>query len=170
MARKSFGHWEADLLHPQKSGAAILVANERKSRYTLLAKLDGKHAEPVADQLTKWLEPLPKNRKRSVTHDNGTEFACHHKLNQINIQTFFCDPHKPWQKGSVENTNGRIRRFIPRRTDPSSFSNHDLQILAKRLNNTPRKCLGFRTPEEIFSGSNHVLHFKCESTFPPSRE
>jgi transposase, IS30 family len=170
MARKSFGHWEADLLHPQKSGAAILVANERKSRYTLLAKLDGKHAEPVADQLTKWLEPLPKNRKRSVTHDNGTEFACHHKLNQINIQTFFCDPHKPWQKGSVENTNGRIRRFIPRGTDPSSFSNHDLQILAKRLNNTPRKCLGFRTPEEIFSGSNHVLHFKCESTFPPSRE
>ena len=170
MARKRFGHWEVDLLHPRKSGPAILVANERKSRYTLLAKLDGKHAEPVAEQLAQWLHPLPQNRKRSVTQDNGTEFACHHKLNNINIKTYFCDPHKPWQKGSVENTNGRIRRFIPRGTDPDSFSNDDIQRLATLLNNTPRKCLGFKTPAEIFSGHHHLLHFKCESTFPPSRE
>ena len=170
MARKRFGHWEADLLHPQKSGAAILVASERKSRYTLLAKLNGKHAEPVADQLTQWLAPMPANRKRSVTNDNGPEFFCHHKLNQIDIKTFFCDPHKPWQKGSVENINGRIRRFIPRGTNPDSFSNQDLQNLAALLNNTPRKCLGFKTPAEIFSGQQHVLHFKCESTSPLSRE
>lgn len=170
MARKSLGHWEADLLHPRKSGPAILVASERKSRFTLLAKLSGKHAGPVADQLAQWLAPLPKNRRRSVTQDNGTEFANHHKLNQINIRTYFCDPHKPWQKGSVENTNGRIRRFIPRGTDPDSFSNDDLQTLAKCLNNTPRKCLGYKTPAELFLLNNQVLHFKCESTFPPARE
>ena len=169
MTRKRFGHWEADLLHPRKSGPAILVASERKSRYTLLAKLNSKQAGPVADQLAKWFNPLPCSRKKSVTQDNGTEFANHHKLNEINIQTYFCDPHKPWQKGSVENTNGRIRRFIPRGTDPDTFSNDDIERLANLLNNTPRKCLGFKTPAEIFSGPNQPLHFKCESTSPPAR-
>ena len=170
LARKCLGHWECDLLHPQKSGAAILVSNERKSRYTLLAKLDGKHAEPVAKQLIAWLDPLPKSRKRSVTQDNGTEFFAHTKLNEIGIPTYFCDPHKPWQKGSVENTNGRIRRYIPRGTDPNSFSNNDLQTLAHILNHTPRKCLAYKTPAEIFHNQKHVLHFEGESTFPPSRE
>jgi IS30 family transposase len=169
-ARKRLGHWEADLVHPQKSGAAILVASERKSRYTLLAKLDGKHAKPVASQLVRWLEPMPKNRKRSVTQDNGTEFYAHTKLNDIGIPTYFCDPHKPWQKGSVENTNGRIRRYIPRGTDPNSFSNQDLQNLANMLNHTPRKCLAFKTPAEIFLPKQQLLHFECESTFPPARE
>lgn len=169
-ARKRLGHWEADLVHPQKSGAAILVASERKSRYTLLAKLDGKHAKPVASQLVRWLQSMPKNRRRSVTQDNGTEFYDHTKLNEIGIQTYFCDPHKPWQKGSVENTNGRIRRYIPRGTDPNSFSNQDLQKLADILNHTPRKCLAFKTPAEIFLSHKKLVHFECESTFPLSRE
>ena len=99
--RQRLGHWEADLLHPQKSGGGILVASEQKSRYTLLAKLDGKHAKPVASQLVKWLEPMPKNRKRSLTQDNGTKLYVHTKLNDIGIPTYFCDPHKPRQKGSA---------------------------------------------------------------------
>lgn len=171
MARKRFGHWEADLLHPQKSGPAILVGSERKSRYTLLVKLNGKHAEPVADQLTQWLAP-PCPRTENDPSPRTMEPSSHVITNagDINIKTFFCDPHKPWQKGSVENTNGRIRRFIPRGTDPNSFSNQDIQRLATLLNNTPRKCLGFNTPAEIFHGNKHVLHFKCESAFPPARE
>jgi transposase, IS30 family len=120
--------------------------------------------------IIQWLQPMPKNRKRSVTQDNGTEFYAHTKLNDIGITTYFCDPHKPWQKGSVENTNGRIRRYIPRGTDPNSFSNHDLQILADRLNNTPGKCLAFKTPAEIFFSKHQPLHFECESTLPPARE
>lgn len=162
-ARRQPGHWEADLVHPRKSGAAILVAQERTTRYTLLAKQPGKHAQPVLDQLQRWFTTLPAGLRRSLTQDNGPEFCLHHQLNPLGIKTWFCHPHSPWQKGGVENMNGRIRRYIPRGTDPQSFSDADLQNLAHRLNHTPRKCLGFKTPAELFD--NQLLHFKCESTF-----
>jgi IS30 family transposase len=164
--RRQCGHWEADLLHPRKSGAAVLVAQERTSRYVLLARQPGKHAQPIVDQLARWLRVLPASMRRSLTQDNGPEFFQHHQLNAIGIKTYFCHPHSPWQKGGIENTNGRLRRYIPRGTDPDSFSNADLQDLANRLNNTPRKCLGFKTPAEAFS--NQPLHLKCESTSRPS--
>ena len=165
--RRQPGHWEADLLHPRKSGAAILVAHERASRYTLLAKQPGKHAQPVADQLKSWFQAMPAQLRQTLTQDNGTEFFLHCQLHSLGLKTFFCDPHSPWQKGGVENMNGRIRRYIPRGTQPDSFSNNDLQALAARLNNTPRKCLAFKTPNEIFSAQ--MLRFKCESTSPLAR-
>jgi len=161
--RKQPGHWETDLLHPRKSGAAILVAHERASRYTLLAKQPGKHAQPVVDQIKGWFSALPSCLRRSLTQDNGPEFFLHYQLHPIGVKTYFCHPHSPWQKGSVENMNGRLRRYIPRGTHPDSFTDSDLQNLARRLNNTPRKCLGFKTPAEVLSA--HLLHFKCESTF-----
>lgn len=161
-SRRQSGHWEADLLHPRKSGAAILVAQERTTRYTLLAKQPGKHAQPVVDRIKLWFGALPVQLRRSLTQDNGPEFFEHHQLNLIGVKTYFCKPHSPWQKGGIENTNGRIRRYIPRGTDPDSFSDADLQSLAHRLNNTPRKCLGFKTPAEAFS--NRLLRLKCEST------
>lgn len=166
--RRQSGHWEADLLHPRKSGAAVLVAQERTTRYTLLARQPGKHAQPVVDRIKLWLSALPPQLRRSLTQDNGPEFFLHHQLNPLGVKTYFCRPHSPWQKGGIENTNGRIRRYIPRGTDPDSFSDADLQDLADRLNHTPRKCLGFKTPAEVFS--KQLLHLKCESTFPPSRE
>ena len=165
--RRQPGHWETDLLHPRKSGAAVLVAHERASRFTLLAKQPGKHAQPVVDQLSRWFSVLPKELRRTVTKDNGPEFSLHHHLHALGIKTYFCDPHSPWQKPGVENTNGRIRRYIPAGTDPNSFSHHDLQTLAHHLNTTPRKCLGFKTPLEVFS--SHLLHFNCESTSPRAR-
>jgi IS30 family transposase len=166
--RRQSGHWEADLLLPRRSGAVVLVAQERQTRYIRLAKQAGKHAQPIADQLKSWFTALPPPLRRSLTQDNGPEFFEHHQLNPIGVQTFFCNPHSPWQKGGIENMNGRLRRYIPRGTDPNSFSNADLQDLAQRLNHTPRKCLGFQTPAEAFH--NQLLHFKCEPTFPPSRE
>jgi IS30 family transposase len=165
-SRRQSGHWEADLLHPRKSGAAILVAQERKTRFTLLAKQPGKHAQPVVDRIKQWFSVLPPQLRRSLTQDNGPEFFEHHQLNPIGVKTYFCHPHSPWQKGGIENTNGGLRRYIPRGTDPESFGEADLQNLANRLNNTPRKCLGFITPAEAFS--NQLLHFKCESTSRPS--
>jgi len=168
--RRQKGHWETDLLHPRKSGAAVLVAVERASRFVLLAKQPGKHAAPVAEQLTNWFSPMPSGLRRSLTQDNGPEFFLHHRLNPIGVKTYFCHPHHPWQKGSVENMNGRLRRYIPLGTDPESFSNDDLQALARRLNHTPRKCLGFKTPAEVFLPLLQPLHFKCESTFPLARE
>ncbi len=160
--RRQCGHWEADLLHPRKSGAAILVAQERTTRFTKLAKQPSKHAQPIVDRIKRWFSTLPPEMRRSLTQDNGPEFFLHHQLNPSGVDTYFCDPHSPWQKGGVENTNGRLRRYIPRGTDPDSFSDADLQSLADRLNNTPRKCLGYKTPAEAFS--NQLLHLKCEST------
>jgi IS30 family transposase len=162
--RRQYGHWETDLLHPRKSGPAVLVAVERTSRFVLLAKQPGKHAAPVAEQLTGWFAVLPSHLRRTLTQDNGTEFFLHYKLHPLGIKTYFCHPHHPWQKGSVENMNGRLRRYIPLGTDPESFSNGDLQALAHRLNHTPRKCLGFKTPAELFLPLLKPLHFKCEST------
>jgi IS30 family transposase len=160
--RRQSGHWEADLLHPRKSGAAILVAQERTTRFILLGKQPGKHAQPVVDRIKLWFAALPPQLRRSLTQDNGPEFFEHHQLNPIGVKTYFCHPHSPWQKGSIENTNGRLRRYIPRGTDPDSFSDADLQDLAHRLNTTPRKCLGFKTPAEALA--NRMLHLKCEST------
>lgn len=163
--RRQAGHWETDLLHPRKSGAAVLVAIERATRFVLMAKQPGKHAKPVSDQLSQWFTAMPENLRRTLTQDNGPEFSLHHHLNPLGIKTYFCKPHQPWQKGSVENMNGRIRRHIPLGTDPDTFTNGDLQILASRLNNTPRKCLGFKTPAELFLQKLNLLHFECESTF-----
>jgi transposase, IS30 family len=168
--RKQIGHWEADLLHPRKSGACVLVAVERATLFVRLARQDTKHAHPVAEQLSAWFKAMPKHLRRTLTQDNGPEFAEHQQLHALDLKTYFCKPHHPWEKGSVENMNGRLRKYIPLGTDPESFSNQDLINLADRLNNTPRKRLGFKTPAELFLPKLKPLHFKCESTFPLSWE
>lgn len=166
--RRQCGHWEVDLLHPRKSGAVVLVMQERTTRYTLLSKQAGKHAQPIIEQIKRWFGAFPPPLRRSLTQDNGPEFAGHHQLHASGIKTYFCHHHSPWEKGGIENTNGRIRRYIPRGTDPDTFSDADLQDLARRMNDTPRKCLGFKTPAEALH--KQMLHLKCESTFPLSRE
>lgn len=166
--RQDMGHWEADLMSFSQYGQAILVVHERQSRLTLLYPLKTKEAYPIATQLVSLLTCLPPSMAKTVTFDNGTEFAQHHQLNQHGIKTFFCDTHSPWQKGGVENSIGRIRRFLPRKTDISKLSSSDIFDIVARYNLTPRKCLGYKTPLEVFR--NQLLHFKCESTFPPTRE
>ena len=168
--RQEPGHWESDLLHPTKHGAAILVHVERCSRFTLLAKHAGKHAAPISQQLRQWFSAMPENLRKTVTHDNGPEFFLHHQLHALGLKTFFCNPHSPWQKGTVENMNGRIRRFIPRGTNPNSFTEQDIKALAHKLNHTPRKCLAYKTPAEVFKQYLKPLHFNCESTCQPTRE
>jgi len=161
--RTTFGHWEADLMMFATPGQAILVTHERKSRMTLLARQPGKASQHAADQLLAWFGPLQPGLCKSVTFDNGTEFAQHHLLNdQLAIRTFFCDPHSPWQKGSVENTIGRLRRYLPRKTNLDTIHSSSLDLLIAAHNNTPRKCLDFKTPAEVFSAK--LLHFKREST------
>jgi transposase, IS30 family len=161
--RTTFGHWEADLMMFATPGQAVLVTHERKSRLTLLARQPGKASQPAADQLLDWFGPLHSGLRRSVTFDNGTEFAQHHLLNdQLAIRTFFCDPHSPWQKGAVENTIGRLRRYLPRKTNLDTIKSSSLDDLIAAHNNTPRKCLGFKSPAEVFSAK--LLHFKRDST------
>ena len=98
------------------------------------------------------LGKLPRAMRKTLTFDNGTEFAEHHRLHKtLGVQTFFCDPHSPWQKGGVENSIGRLRRSLPRKTDLRLLTPADIERCVQRLNNTPRKCLDFQTPAEAFS-------------------
>ena len=108
------------------------------------------------------LAPLPPQWRQCVTFDNGAEFARHHQLHARGIQTFFCDVRSPWQKGGVENAIGRMRRFLPRKTDLAALTQERFCQLVQACNNTPRQCLGYNTPAEVFS--NQVLPFNCEST------
>jgi transposase, IS30 family len=161
--RGSFGHWEADLMLFTAPGQAILVSQERKSRALLSAKQPGKAAVPAAARLLAWFTAIVPQLRKSITFDNGTEFAQHLLLvDQLGIQTFFCDPHSPWQKGTIENAIGRLRRFLPRNTNISTIDDDALNACIAAYNNTPRKCLGFQTPAEVLLAQ--LLHFKCEST------
>ena len=160
-ARHQPGHWEADAMIFSRPGQAILIAHERHSRITIALRQGSLRADPVADALVGMLRPMPAALRRSITFDNGTEFTRHHRIEQqLGVQTFFCDPHAPWQKGGVENAIGRLRRNLPRKTNLDDLSAKALDAIIAKHNNTPRKCLGFKTPAETFS----PLHFKCEST------
>lgn len=162
------GHWEADLMAFSRYGQNLLMLHERMSRVLIGSRLPSKRAEPVALALRAALEPLPAAARRTVTFDNGTEFARHYELNSAGIDTYFCDPHAPWQKGGIENAIGRMRRLLPRKTDLAGLDDDLFKALILRYNNTPRKCLGWKTPAEVFNSK--VLHFERESTFPLSRE
>ena len=164
--RKTCGHWEADLMMFAKYGQAILTVHERKSRLLLAIRLTSKAAHGVARHLVTLFGVMPQPLRQTVTFDNGTEFARHRALHNLAIKTFFCDPYAPWQKGGIENAIGRMRRFLPRKTDLATLQNRRFLALIAAYNNTPRKCLDFRTPAETFS---QVLHFECESTPPLSR-
>ena len=161
--RQTPGHWEADLMLFRLYGQAILTLHERSSRLLLAARPPGKAAAPIARAMTALLAPLPPTWRQTVTFDNGTEFARHHDLHALGLETFFCDTHAPWQKGGIENAIGRLRRTLPRKTDLATLSDEHFTRLLQAYNNTPRKCLGYQTPAEVFR--NQLLHFKCESTF-----
>jgi IS30 family transposase len=159
--RSTPGHWEADLMMFSKYGQAVLTVHERTSRALFGRRLASKVARGVARHLLRLFAALPEALRQTVTFDNGTEFACHLALHSLAIDTFFCDPHSPWQKGGIENAIGRMRRFIPRKTDLATVPTRRFHQMLAAYNNTPRKCLDFRTPAEVFS---QVLHFECEST------
>ena len=145
----------------------------------LATRPPGKAAEPIAAALHDLFAVLPPGCGQTATFDNGTEFADfvadarHYRLHDLGIQTFFCDTHSPWQKGGIENAFfeeaaiGRMRRGLPRKTDLAQVSEERFAQLVHAYNHTPRKCLGFQTPVEVFI--NQVLHLICESTLrlPP---
>jgi IS30 family transposase len=161
--RHTFGHWEADLMLFTAPGQAVLVSQERKSRAVLSARQPGKAALPTAQRLVAWLEAIDPQLRKTITFDNGTEFAQHLMLvDRLGLQTFFCDPHSPWQKGTVENAIGRLRRFLPRYTNISTLDDDAFNACIAAYNSTPRKCLAFQTPAEVLL--TQLLHFKCEST------
>lgn len=151
--RSVFGHWEGDLMMFQKQygKANVMTLVERKSRFTALFKNNDRQSKPIMDAVINGLSPLPSSARRSFTFDRGSEFAAWPELKTgLGSETWFCDPHAPWQKGTVENTNRRLRRHLPRSFDPLKITGKYLHLICQTINTTPRKCLGFRTPEEVF--------------------
>jgi len=149
--RDSFGHGEADLLIFQKEVGKANVTSlvERKSRFTFLLANQDKRSAAVIAGIADALRALPGAARRTVTFDRGGEFAGYAALDrELAVASYSRDPHSPWQKGAVENANGRVRRFLPRESGHEALSRARLRRLADRLNDTPRPCLGYRTPGE----------------------
>jgi IS30 family transposase len=152
------GHWEGDLLGGIKnSHIATLV--ERHSRFTTLVKVPSKDTAAVVAALSRHVRKLPASLRRSLTWDRGLEMAKHKTFTvATNVQVYFCDPQSPWQRGSNENTNGLLRQYFPKRTDLSVHSQADLDKVALRLNQRPRKALGFETPASRLRASVATTH------------
>jgi IS30 family transposase len=151
--RSRFGHWEGDLLIFERplGHANVTTLVERTSRYTVLIKNPSRHSGPIMDKIIRAFSPLPAFARQSFAFDRGTEFAGFRALEDgIGARSWFCDPSAPWQKGTVENTNKRIRRYLPGTTDLAAVSQLDLLQLTRHLNDQPRKCLGYMTPAEAF--------------------
>jgi IS30 family transposase len=149
------GHWEGDLLSgANNTHIATLV--ERHTRFAMLLKVPSKDTATVVGALGKPVRKLPQQLRRSLTWDRGKEMADHKSFTiATSVQVYFCDPRSPWQRGSNENTNGLLRQYFPRGTDLSRFSQAHLNRIALRLNQRPRKTLGFETPADRLRA---VLH------------
>ena len=150
--RDAAGHWEADFMLFARCGQGLLVLHERQTRFSIVRQPVDRKAVRTARTIARQLDKLPQAMRKTISFDNGNEFAEHHSLHKaLGVQTFFCDPHSPWQKGGVENSIGRLRRSLPRKTDLNLITAATLQRHVQRLNDTPRKCLDFQTPAEAFS-------------------
>ena len=148
--RTEYGHWEGDLVLYQRQKENLLTMQERTSRLLLIAKNPSKHKKGTHQMLRSRLKLFPENARKSITFDNGGEFADHQKLHIIGCQTFFCDPYASWQKGGVEHANGRIRRFLPKNTNLEDISHAEVDRIQRLINNMPMKCLNYQTPTEVF--------------------
>jgi IS30 family transposase len=164
-ARTEFGHWECDLMMFRKEHGKINVTSlvERVSRYTVVMRNEDRQSKPIMESLIKGLAALPADARQSITFDRGTEFSAWRRLKAgIGADSWFCDPQAPWQKGTVENTNNRLRRYLPRSTEPTALTNRYIRSICQRLNSTPRKCLGYQTPAEVFESKLMEIRNRLE--------
>ena len=149
--RSRIGDWETDTIVSRQSKAAVMVLANRKARFLILKKLDGKTAFSMHKAVVLSLEKFPVNVKNSITYDNGTENALHELTNKIlGTKSYFCNPYHSWEKGTVENLIGIVRRFYPKKTNWNNVSQWDLNKVMRFVNNRPMKCLGFKTPAQVF--------------------
>ncbi|MFH0876751.1 MAG: IS30 family transposase [Candidatus Omnitrophota bacterium] len=151
LARRRIGHWEADTMISRKSPQALQVTVERKSRYFKLTRLTRKISRHMSAALNRRLSHYPQQVRRSITYDNGPENHEHMRTNRVlGTRSYFCEPFHSYEKGTVENTIGLVRRFFPKQTDFATISRSQVQKVERWLNHRPRKCLGFKTPADVF--------------------
>jgi len=153
--RLRLGDFEGDTVlgPPGTGGLATLV--DRKSRLTIIVKIQSKDADHVHEKIKQRVKELDDEHRRSITFDRGTEFArCERLEKHLGMKLYFADPGCPYQRGTNENTNGLIRQYFPKGTDFRTVTHDEARDVEQRLNNRPRKCLGFRTPTEVFFEKN----------------
>lgn len=150
--RSRIGDWEGDTIIGKGHRGALLTMVERKTLYTVIIRLTGKHADLLAEAAIKGLAKL-KDRIKTITLDNGLEFSEHEKIAlALGADIYFAHPYASWERGINENTNGLIRQYFPKDTDFNLVSDEEIQYVMDRLNNRPRKTLGCRSPNELFKG------------------
>lgn len=151
LTRALAGDWEGDFIKGAGNASAIGTLIERKSRYTILAKMKDCSSSAALEGFTRALLKVPQSLRKTFAYDQGKEMARHAELSEkTKIKVYFCDPHSPWQRPSNENMNGLVRQYLPKGIDLSLYSQKDLDKIAQSLNNRPRACLGFYTPQEVF--------------------
>lgn len=144
------GHWEGDLIMGTNS-SCIATLVERHSRYVMLAKVDNKSTNEVVGALIKQAKKLPKKLYLSLTWDRGSELKSHQRFTlATDVDVYFCDPSSPWQRGSNENTNGLLRQYFPKKTNLAEHTQHELDRVARELNERPRKTLDYQNPAACF--------------------
>ncbi len=144
------GDWEGDTVVGKNHQGALVTLVDRKSKLTLIGKVNRYTAEAVEKTIISLMELLPR-RNYTLTVDNGKEFASHESVAEaLQIKVYFADPYSAWQRGLNENTNGLIRQYVPKGSDVRTLTNEQVQLIMNRLNNRPRKTLGYLTPNEVF--------------------
>ena len=149
--RERVGDWEIDLVLGKKHKGAIVTIVDRLSLMTLIGKVASKHAKHVTAMTTSLLKQYKKRGAKTITSDNGKEFSGHKDISRaLGIDFYFAHPYSSWERGTNENTNGLIRQYLPKGTEFEGVNEKTCRFIMDRLNNRPRKCLGFRTPKQVF--------------------
>lgn len=162
--RVEIGHWEGDLVVGKNQDGFILTLVERVSRLLLTVKTHTKRASEVCQSVINALLDRPISWVKSITFDNGTEFSDHETISEhLGVSIYFADPYSAYQRGSNEQVNGLIRRFLPKGTSFKALAQENIDRITEMLNNRPRKCLGYRTPNEVFQ-QQRELHLRALRT------
>jgi len=154
-ARERLGDWEGDtVVSGNNKSSVLLTTNERKSGYILISKIKRRKSELVLKETKRRFKKIPKGKKKTITYDNGSEFAEYEMIEkETGMSVFFANPYHSWERGSNENTNGLIRQFFPKKTNFDNVSEKEIKRVERLLNNRPRKRLNYLTPKEVFLNS-----------------
>ena len=151
-SRARFGHWEGDTIEFKGTKSEVITTLvERKTRMVFLIKNHSKHSQGVMEKITMKFQGLPKKMLKTITFDQGSEFANHQYLEEHRqCEVYYCEAHSPWQKGGNENMNGRLRKYLPKNAKINLITQEELDLIAEKMNRCPRKCIGYKTPNELF--------------------